>query len=169
MPKSIVTSNTSQVSARFKRMARNLPGVVDKSIHDLVEDEALPLFEKTTATWNDKPEFLVVKTARGYGVRVEPQYPWDYVNKGTRAHPIEARNVPLLRFTGPYHAKTKVNVISSYHGGRGRVWVSKRMVQHPGIEARNFSDIILKRVQARAANRVRKDLSDASYGAGTGI
>lgn len=169
MPKSIVTSNTSQVSARFKRMARNLPGVVDKSIHDLVDEEALPLFEKTVATWQRQPRFMTRKTARGYGIEVDPLFPFEYVDKGTRAHPIEARNVPLLRFMGPYHAKTKVNVISSYHGGRGRVWVSKRMVQHPGIEARNFSDIILKRVQARAVNRIKKDLSDASYGAGTGI
>ena len=169
MTKSVITSNTSKVSERFRKMARNLPGVIDKSIRDLVEDEALPLFEKTTQTWQRKPRFMTRKTARGYGVQVDPEFPFNYVDRGTRPHPIEARNAPLLRFTGPYHAKTKPNVIASYHGGRGRIWVSKKRVQHPGVEARNFSDIILRRVQTRAANTVRKALSDASYGAGVGI
>lgn len=169
MAKSVVTSNTSQISARYKRMARNLPGVIDRAVHDLVEDEALPLFEKTTQTWQRRPRFTTLKRARGYGVRVDPLFPFAYVDRGTKPHPIEARNAPLLRFTVPSRAKTRVNVITSYRGSRGNQWVSKRRVQHPGIEARNFSDIILKRVQARAAGRVRKALSDASYGSGTGI
>lgn len=169
MTKSVITSNTSQVSARFRKMARNLPGVVDKSIHDLVEDEALPLFEKTVATWQRQPRFMTRKTARGYGIEVDPLFPFNYVDKGTKPHTITARNVMLLRFTVPSRAKTRPNVITSYAGSRGNQWVSKRTVHHPGTEARNFSDIILKRIQSRAANRVRKDLSDASYGAGVGI
>lgn len=169
MAKNVITSNITKVSAHYKKMSRNLPGVIDRSIRDLVEEEALPLFEKTTGTWQRRPRFTTRKTARGYGVEVDPLFPFEYVNKGTKPHVIEARNVPLLRFTGPYHAKTKVNVIASYQGGRGRVWVSKRLVHHPGIEARNFSDIILRRVQARAADRIRRDLREASYGAGVGI
>lgn len=167
--KSIVTSNISKVSARYKRMARNLPGVIDKATKALVEDEALPLFDKTVRTWQRQPRFLTRKTARGYGVEADPLFPFAYVNRGTKPHIIEARNVMLLRFTGPYHAKTKPNVIASYKGGRGNVWVSKRLVHHPGVEARNFSEIILRRVQARAKDRIRQALNDASYGAGMGI
>lgn len=167
--KSVITSNIGKVSDRYRRMARNLPGVIDRAIRDLVEEEALPLFEKTTGTWQRRPRFTTRKTARGYGVEVDPLFPFAYVNQGTRPHVIEARNVPLLRFTVPFRAKTRPNVIASYRGSRGSQWVSKRRVQHPGIEARNFSDIILRRVQARAANRIRQDLREASYGAGVGI
>lgn len=167
--KTVVTSNVTKISARYRRMERNLPGVIDKATRALVEDEALPLFEKTTRTWQRAPRFFTRKTARGYGVEVDPLFPFAYVNQGTKPHIIEARNVLLLRFAGPYHAKTKPNIIASYKGGRGNIWVSKRRVQHPGIEARNFSEIILRRVQARAVNRMRQALSDASYGAGVGI
>lgn len=167
--KTVITSNTSKVSARFRNMARNLPGVVNNAIRDLVVDEALPQFEKTVETWKERPRFSEVKTARGWGVSVDPVLPWSYVDRGTRAHIIEARNAPLLRFTVPSKAKTRPNVIASYIGSRGNQWVSKKRVHHPGIEARNFRDIILKRVQAKAANRIRDELKRTSYGAGMGL
>lgn len=167
--KTIVTSNIGKVSDRYHRMARNLPGVIDKATRDLVNDEALPLFEKTVQTWRHAPKFTTRKAFHGYGVEVAPLFPFEYVNKGTRAHIIEAKNAPMLRFTTPSKAKTKVNVISSFAGSRGNIWVSKRRVYHPGNAPRNFTDIIMRRVQARAANKMRQALSDASYGAGAGI
>lgn len=167
--KIVVTSNTTKIAQRYRNMARNLPGIVDGAIHALVRDEALPLFGNTTTTWTHRPTFEAVPTPRGWAVKVDPAFPYGWVNQGTPAHPIEAKRALLLRFTGPYHAKTKVNIISSFAGGRGKVWVSKRRVQHPGIQARNFTDIIMKRIQARAANRVRAALNEASYGAGSGL
>lgn len=167
--KTVITSNTTKIAARYRSMARKLPGVVDRAIYDLTVQEAVPYFEKTVTTWTRQPRFTAQKTARGYTVDVNPAKPYQYVNLGTRPHIIEARNVKLLRFTGPYHAKTKPGVIASYHGGRGNVWVSKRRVHHPGIEARNFTDIILRRVQARAADKVRDAIKQASYGAGVGL
>lgn len=167
--KTQITSNIGKVSARYKKMARNLPGIIDKATKAIIEDEALPLFNNTVRTWKHQPRFMARKVYHGYGVEVNPLQPFEWVNKGTKAHEIEARNAPLLRFTGPYHAKTKVNTIASYNGGRGNVWVSKRRVHHPGTEARNFTDIIMRRVQTRAADRMRKALSEASYGAGMGI
>lgn len=167
--KIVVTSNITKVAQRYRNMARNMPGIVDRAIHDLVAQEAIPLFQKTTDTWTHKPAFTSQQTARGWMVNVNPVFPYTWVDEGTKPHVIKAKNVPLLRFTGPYHAKTKVNVIASYKGGRGRVWVSKRLVHHPGTEARNFRDIIMKRMQQRAANKVRQALNEASYGAGSGL
>lgn len=167
--KTVITSNTSKVSARFRSMARNLPGVVNGAIHDLVTEEAIPQFEKTVQTWKDQPQFSATATARGWGVSVEPVQPWSWVDRGTRPHVITARNAPLLRFTVPSRAKTRPNVIASYQGSRGNQWVSKRSVHHPGTEARNFRTIVLQRVQARAANKIRDELKRASYGAGSGL
>lgn len=167
--KIVVTSNTTKVAARYRRMARNLPGVVQQALGDLVRDEAVPQFQSTARTWTRQPKFEPVQTDRGWAVKVDPVLPWSYVDQGTRPHIITARNAPLLRFTGPYHAKTKVGVIASYKGGRGNVWVSKRRVKHPGIEARNFRDIIMRRMQQHAASRVRDALNQASYGAGVGL
>lgn len=167
--KTQITSNIGKVSERYRRMARNLPGVIDKATKALVEDEALPLFEKTVQTWGHQPRFYARKVYHGYGVEVDPLQPFEYVNRGTKPHIIEARNAPLLRFTTPFRAKTKPNVIASYAGSRGTSWVSKRRVHHPGAKARNFTDIIMRRVQARAVNKMRQALSEASYGAGVGI
>lgn len=167
--KVVITSNTTKIAQRYRNMARHMPGLVNQAVHDLVQTEAVPLFGKTTATWEHKPTFEAMQTARGWAVKVTPEYPYAWVNHGAKPHIIEAHHAKLLRFTGPYHAKTKVNVIGSYKGGRGKVWVSKRRVHHPGIEARNFSDIIMKRIQARMAGYVRDRLNQASYGAGQGL
>jgi hypothetical protein len=167
--KLVITSNSTKIAKRYRNMARNMPGLVQNAIGELVQTEAVPLFGKTTATWTHKPTFEAVPTERGWAVKATPEYPYAWVNRGTKPHIIQARRATLLRFTGPYHAKTKVNVIWSYKGGRGKVWVSKRRVKHPGIQARNFTDIIMRRVQARAAGYVRDKLNEASYGAGTGL
>lgn len=167
--KTVVTSNSTKVAKRYRNMARNMPDLVRRAVGDLVQTEAVPLFGKTVATWRQQPTFEQVPTARGWAVKVTPEFPYTWVNAGTKPHIIEARNAKLLRFSGPYRSKTKVNVISSYAGGRGKVWVSKRRVKHPGTEARNFTDIIMRRIQARAAAYVRDKLNQASYGAGTGI
>lgn len=167
--KTQITSNITKVSARYRKMAKNLPGVIDRATRAIINDEALPLYQNTVRTWKHQPRFMARKVYHGYGIEVQPLQPFEWVNRGTKPHIIEARNAPLLRFTGPYHAKTKPNVIASYNGGRGRVWVSKRLVHHPGTEARNFTDIIMRRIQARAVARMRQALSEASYGAGMGI
>jgi hypothetical protein len=167
--KIIVTSNTAKMAQRYRNMARNMPGIVNQALHDLVAQEAIPQFKATTATWTHKPAFTPQPTERGWMVAVNPAQPYTWVDAGTKPHIIKAKNVPLLRFAGPYHAKTKPNVIAAYKGGRGNVWVSKRMVHHPGTEARNFRDIIMRRMQARAANKVRAALNEASYGAGFGL
>ncbi len=150
-------------------MARNMPGLMHQAIHDLVQAEAIPQFGKTVATWDKRPTFEPTETSRGWAVKVNPVYPYAWVNEGTSPHIIEAKHALLLRFSGPYRAKTKVNVISSYKGGRGNKWTSKRRVKHPGNMPRNFSDIIMTRIQARAAGYVRDKLNQASYGAGQGL
>lgn len=168
--KIVLQSNITQVSARYRNMARNLPGVVDGALQALAKEEGVPLFQNTTRTWTQKPTFSTMKTERGWAINVDPAFPWRWIDEGTRKnYPITAKNVPLLKWQGPYHPKTKPGVISSTMGGRGKVWVSKRTVIHPGIEARNFRDIIMRRLQARAANRVRAALDQASWGMGAGL
>lgn len=167
--KIVVTSNTTKIAARYRAMARNHGGIVRQAIGDLVREEALPLFQATTRTWVHQPTFEAMTTDRGWAVKVDPVNPYGWVDRGTPPHIIEAKNAINLVFAGPYHAKTKPNVISSYQGGRGKIWTAKKRVNHPGTEARNFTDIIMRRIQARAANAVREALNQASYGSGAGL
>lgn len=158
--KTVITSNITKVAARYRRMARNLPGVVDRAIQSLAQDEAVPQFEKTVATWTRQPTFTPVKTPRGWAVQVAPEYPYGWVNRGTR--------IRHALMSADWKSKTKPNVISSY-AGRGRLLFVSRKITRPGIVARNFQQIILTRMQAHAANRVRDALNEASYGAGVGL
>lgn len=158
--KTQITSNIGKVSARYKRMAKQLPGVIDRATKDIITDEALPLFEKTTRTWRNQPRFAARKAYHGYGVTVDPEYPFEWINRGTR--------VRYATMSKDWASKTKPNVIASYKGA-GRVLFVSRKRPRPGIQARNFTDIIMRRVQARAAGRMRDALNEASYGAGTGI
>lgn len=167
--KVVVTSNSSKIAKRYLNMARNMPGLVQQALGDLAREEGIPLFQNTVKTWTHQPTFTTVPTARGWAVNVDPVLPYRYVDEGTTPHLITPRNRPLLRFTGPYHAKTKPGVLASYKGGRGKVWVSSRKVKHPGTQPRNFRDIIMRRIQARAAGYVRDKLREASYGAGQGL
>lgn len=158
--KTVITSNITKVAARYRRMSRNLPGVVDNAIKALVTDEAVPQFETTVKTWQHQPTFTPTATARGWAVQVAPEYPYGWVNRGTR--------IRYATMSKDWRSKTKPNVIASY-AGRGRLLFVSRKRPRPGIQARNFSTIILTRIQARAANRVRDALNQASYGAGQGL
>jgi hypothetical protein len=158
--KTIVTSNSTKIAARYRRMARNMPGIVQGALRDLVTQEAIPLFQATTRSWTNDPTFTAAQTARGWQVEIDPAFPFQWVNKGTR--------VRYAFMSKDWKSKTKPNVLASFKG-RGRVLFISRKRPMPGIQARNFTDIVMKRVQARAANKVREALNEASYGAGTGI
>lgn len=166
--KIVVTSNTSKISQRYRNMARNLPGIVDGAIRDLVTNEAVPLFQATTRTWKHQPAFIPSPTVRGWKIDTNSQiYQW--VDQGTRPHIISAKNAPFLTFRYPYQAATKPRWISSRQAALGKNWARKKSVNHPGTEARNFTDEIMKRIQTRAANKVREALNQASYGMGAGL
>jgi len=158
--KIIVTSNITKVSARYQRMARNMPGVVNGAIRDLVKQEAVPLFQATTRTWFNQPTFTPAPTTRGWMIEVDPVTPFLWVNKGTR--------VRYATMSKDWSSKTKPGVIASFKGSGRMLFVSRKRPR-PGIVARNFTDIIMRRMQARAANKVRQALNSASYGAGTGL
>jgi len=160
MTRVVITSNITKVADRYRRMARNLPGVVDRGMRNLVQDEAIPLYEKTTATWTRQPTFAPRQTPRGWAVTVDPAYPYGWVDRGTR--------IRYATMSGDWKSKTRPGVMASY-GGRGRVLFVSRKRPRPGIVARNFTDTITRRMQARAAPTVRDALNQASYGSGAGL
>lgn len=107
-------------------------------------------YQKTTATWRNKPDFAeAISLAGGDAtVLVAPDGPhakqFGYVDKGTRPHIIRSRRAKVLRFGSSYTAKTTPGVIGSSGGGSSGQAFS-RLVHHPGTEARRFSEIIQER------------------------
>lgn len=121
-------------------------------------------FKKTTKNWDNGPEF-VSEISAPYGTRlqlwVRPKgrytTKWQRVSDGTAPHLIRAKRRPTLSFQPNYTPHTKPG--GSY-GGPGRKsgeYIHPKVVRHPGIEARKFSEEI-----SQAEDWERKVSSKAS-------
>jgi hypothetical protein len=126
---------------------------------DELAEEAKALFEKTTATWTDQPNFIIRKnlddrsiTTAGAAGKI-----YDYVDLGTRPHMIYPKKEGgVLAFPGNFKPKTRVGVITSYKGYSGGATVFSKGVKHPGTQARGFSEIVQDKIQKRFPNRFKQ-------------
>lgn len=122
-----------------KRMARAIDNGLEASALAAKVD-----FGVTVQTWQKKPPFEIVKTENGRIVGTDDDI-YGYVNDGTRAHLIVAKNAKTLAFGVPSSPKTTPRVIASTGGRRGSTPVYVKAVQHPGTEAREFDETIAKK------------------------
>jgi len=134
------------------------PKLNDKAMRDemakgmkTAQDKLKKEYQKTTRTWEHKVAFQAEQktsaTQMSVSVWTEDEI-YGYVDKGTRPHAIFAgiysgkSTKRVLAFPGTFTAKTVPGVIDSRRGGSGGGTVLRPYVQHPGTEARNFSEII---------------------------
>lgn len=104
-------------------------------------------FERTTATWENKPSFELIETTTGIVVGTDDQI-YQYVDEGTRPHIIAPKAGKALRFMGGHRAKSTPRVIGSGSGGAsGPVIIRRGAVQHPGTKARDFTEVISKKAE----------------------
>ncbi len=97
--------------------------------HQLLGGEALRLMRGQTDRWNDPPSWSLETKASGFWIRTEdPRYDW--VDRGTKAHIIRARNAKALHWIngGSFFAK----------------WV-----RHPGTKAQHLGKKVLDQVRPR--------------------
>lgn len=120
---------------------------------DNITARIAPEFAKTTSTWDHEVNFEE-KRSMGIG-DVRYQYGtkdkiYKYVDQGVEPHPISPKSADGKMFfiwagtPGYYTAKTTPRVITSGKASpNGNViFNSNRTVNHPGIEARDFSKVI---------------------------
>lgn len=98
----------------------------------------------TQQTWSNKSKAdFKIKSKIGERIIYTTGLIYLWVDKGTKAHEIRAKNKKVLKFRRGFRAKTRPNSISSGKGARGNgAWVSKEVVKHPGTKPRNFSKAI---------------------------
>jgi hypothetical protein len=122
-------------------------------------------FEKTTATWKGaKPTFEIAIGLTGTDAIVligpagnqEGAQKWVWLDEGTKAHVIKAKNVPNLVFQTNFTPKTKIKTFSSSLGSSSPPWRATKQVQHPGIEARDWTGEIVKRRRKKFTQRIIK-------------
>lgn len=126
-----------------KRIPRNLETALDDTMTTLERR-----YNSAVSDWKGKPRFyreITVEkdkiTGRIKAVgssEVKLHFLW--TDRGTRPHKIRAKNVPMLRFQGGYEARTQPIARAQTGDGKAHgAWVQKQEVDHPGTEARQFT------------------------------
>lgn len=147
-----VTLRNRGVAEKYKSLARKLPGVINDVMYNVAVD-VRDDFEKTTATWQHQVVFAIARVGTGYVVSTSDEV-YGFVDLGTRPHRIEGP----LAFQGNYVAKTQPRVIGSSGGGASGPMVYAQGVDHPGTQARKFSETILKKWEKETPKRVQAAL-----------
>jgi hypothetical protein len=123
------------------------PDKIMRALENALTGAALDVkvdLQVTTRTWSEKnkPTFKITKKRLGRTIYTYSKI-YSYVDEGTPPHTIKAKTPGKpLAFRVPYKAKTAPRVIASKTGGVGAEWKSAYEVEHPGTEAREFTDTI---------------------------
>lgn len=140
----------------FKR----LPKAVEKGMKEAAE-AAKADFEKTVATWEHKPSFVITEEGNGeFSVGTDDEI-YSFVDRGTDPYTIRPHG-RVLKFSPGSRPKTRPGVITSGSGGRGGGVVYTRVVHHPGIKARLFTQQLAARWRRGVAPYVRAALEEAT-------
>lgn len=143
----MITINVSipQVSFASKRWL--------ESIASKQRAKSLPvlrkLFKETVNGWSQKPDFgwAQTKSADEISIRVYPtgQYSeiWKLVNAGSPPHSIfPKKQGGVLAFRPGYRSATRPGQLRSGRKYRSGPYRLARSVNHPGFEARKFTELI---------------------------
>jgi hypothetical protein len=106
------------------------------------------MMEKTVTTWSHpRPVFRTESKVSDMAMARAwtDSDKWNWTDQGTEPHYIVARRSKYLKFTVGGKPKTRVRTLGSGRGARGRRWVQKQVVKHPGTKARLWSQEVVKR------------------------
>lgn len=131
-----------------------------------VAKAATQSYEKVVGNWDNKPKFktdikvtekdieIITVVRRGQRLKngdATTADLWKWIDKtGTKAHPIpkqpKQKGFLVFPWGGPGSYKSKTGARPARYGGPGTVANAttqyRKQVQHPGFEARHFSDAI---------------------------
>ena len=144
------------------------PRGIERDLLYAFEDElkeAMQEFQGTTATWKHPVKFTIQRKSKGSADIVTTDKIYGYVDQGTRPHIIKPKRpgYPLRFNTAGFRPKTAVRQLGSSAGSPAKPPEAHAMeVQHPGTDAREFTEVIANKSQARLKRRVDKVL--AMYG-----
>lgn len=124
---------------------------------DLLAEQVKADYEKTTATWKQRPAFDVQKEPNERLIGTDDQtYAW--VNDGTAAHFISPRTKRALRFASNVTPKTIPLSLDSQAGSRENDVYATR-VFNPGVEPRKFDQAVFDKYEPIAAEIIQQELN----------
>ena len=134
--------------------------------------KALPklraLFRQTVFGWSVKPDFgwSQTKTSGEISINVYPRGEgadiWNLVNKGSPPHRIPKTGFARMVYRPGYKAATKPGSLQSgrkYRSGKPRVSYS---IDHPGFEARNFTELIAEKYASDFAMDMQEAVTEVA-------
>jgi hypothetical protein len=136
-------------------VARAITGTLTQTAQDAQQD-----LQSTTATWKRKVPFIITPIPDGFQVDTNDEI-FGYVDKGTPPHVITPKRGKVLVFGPGSRPKTAVRVIGSTAGAKGGAPVKVRAVNHPGTEAREFSQALQEKYNDELPKRIDAALGEA--------
>lgn len=124
---------------------------------------------RTTTTWKNRPTFesvadwgndAVVMTGPAGDEKAVKI--WIGLDDGIPPHVIAARKAPFMVFQSFRKAKTQVGKFTSGQSRRHGPWNRRKVVHHPGVEARGWSVRLTKDRQRPFENRMQAAMSRAA-------
>ncbi len=126
------------------------------------------LFKKTVFGWSKKPDFGWAQTVRSDEITINV-YPrgegadiWNLVNAGSPPHRIPKTGFTRMVYRPGYKAATRPGSLQSsrkYRSGRPRVAYS---INHPGFEARNFTEQIAQTYASEFAMDMQEAVTEVA-------
>ena len=125
------------------------------------------LARKTTEHWKKQPNWVTDISIGKDNVAIltyiedaEARQIWNWINEGTKRHPITPVRANYLRFNSNFKSQSKPNMLRTSRGYSGPPVAYRKAVMHPGIKARNWSIEITKLRYKPFKEEMNKALSD---------
>jgi hypothetical protein len=135
-------------------------------------------FEKTTSTWEHKPEFTHQVSLKGPGpellVGTDDEI-YGYVSRGTKPHAIFAgiytgkSDKKALSFPARSAPKTRPGSLRAGRGFKSRKKVARPYVMHPGTKPRRFEEGVQKLWKRKYKRRMELAMKRAAQKQGLGL
>jgi hypothetical protein len=145
----------SPILSPYTPLAPQFRAVIEKEItretRSIVRE-----YEITVGTWKRKVRFTITISPYEFATVGTDNEIYGYVDKGTRPHIIRPKKAKMLRFNTVFRAKTIPNQLRNRAGMSAPPVAHALEVHHPGTEARNFTENISKRSEARFSKNMAK-------------
>lgn len=158
---SMATRRTGSVRQRLIEMKAAANNEVAKELRNVGRDLKAK-FKDVVNDWTHKPDFEPVTTIApgltSINIKVKGQHKkiWHYVDEGTRPHIIAPKKPGgRLIFQTGYSPRT--TPVANAHVGTGQAsgpWRRAEFVNHPGTEARRFTETIVDEFKPEFRRRI---------------
>lgn len=148
------------IPADFLLSPEKLLTAVEQGL-DAAAEGALADFGVTVQTWKTPVNFDVKKAKFSRIIGTDSQI-YEWVDGGTKPHPIRPVRASVLAFKTGGRPKSRVEKIVSRKGAPGKNQVFAKAVQHPGTEPRKFGETIQKKWEEQLPDILQRAIDAAA-------